>query len=82
MHKRVGGKYPKSRLQQARIKAGLTQEAAAELLDCSTRSVQRYEAGKKPPRWDVLNRMRACYMCEMSDLLPECVPPSRDERHG
>ena len=77
LHKRVVGKYPENRLQQARIKAGLTQEDAAELLDCSTRSGQRYETGKKFPGWDMLERMRICYMCEMADLLPDPLPSRR-----
>ena len=64
LHKRASGKYPENRLQQVRIKARFAKEDAAELLDCSTRSVQRYEPGKKLPGWDMLDRMHICYVCD------------------
>lgn len=47
------------RLKEARTQAGLTQQKAAELLNLSTRSYQRYEAetGKMEPSLETLVAM-------------------------
>ena len=66
--KKVSGAHPKSPLQQARIKAGLTQEYLAEILDCGTRSVQGYEAGRCDPPLAKLRKMMSLYECEFADL--------------
>ena len=68
---RVRGSHPESPLQQARIRAGVSQERAAEELDCDPRTIQRYEAGEQSPTQEVLLKMKACYDCEFSDLFPE-----------
>jgi len=46
---RVGGTHPSIPFQRLRVKAGLTQEKAAEKLSCGTRTLQRYEAGGATP---------------------------------
>ena len=43
---RVGGTHAGNPFQATRLKAGLSQEQATEQLDCSPRTIQRYEAGK------------------------------------
>ena len=43
---RVGGGHPENPLQQARIKAGVSQEEIAEELARDIRTIQRYEAGE------------------------------------
>lgn len=47
--------------QSARIGAGLTQEAAAEQLHVSPRSVQKYESGEQTPPPDIVARMAQTY---------------------
>ncbi len=61
--------------------AGLSQEKAAEALDCGTRSLQGYEAGRNEPPVSVLLKMTHLYQCEISELYPphrkqEESPPS------
>ena len=68
---RVGGGHPESPLQQARVRAGVSQEKAAEEVSCDPRTIQRYEAGEQFPTQEVLLKMKACYGCEFSDLFPE-----------
>ena len=46
---RVGGGHPENPLQQARIKAGVSQEEIAEELSRDPRTIQRYEAGEQFP---------------------------------
>lgn len=67
---RVGGRHPDNPLQQARIKAGVSQERIAEYLSCETRTIQRYEAGEQYPTQDTLLKMLDCYHCELADLFP------------
>ena len=50
------------------MKAGVTQEQAAEHLGCGTRTIQRYEAGETKPKMDRLCAMKECYSCEFADL--------------
>lgn len=73
---RVGGTHTGSPFQAARLKAGLSQEQASEQLDCSPRTIQRYEAGKTMPDYALLRRMMDCYQCEAADLfaLPDNKP--------
>lgn len=47
--------------QQARKARGLTQEAAAELLDISVRTLAGYETGERLPGDDTVERMAAVY---------------------
>lgn len=49
MTARVGGGHPENPLQQARIKAGVSQEKIAEELSRDIRTIQRYEAGEQFP---------------------------------
>lgn len=67
---RVGGTPPSIPFQRLRVKAGLTQEKAAEKLSCGTRTLQRYEAGEKEPPLKILRKMLTCYNCEIGDLIP------------
>lgn len=83
--KKVSGAHPKSPLQQARIKAGLTQEYLAEILDCGTRSVQGYEAGRCDPPLAKLRKMMSLYECEFADLYPDSAdakPPPSELANG
>ena len=66
----MGGGHPENPLQQARIKAGVSQEEIAEELARDIRTIQRYEAGEQFPDWNELLKMRALYSCEFADLFP------------
>lgn len=66
----IGGKHITSPLQQARIKAKMTQKEAAKVISCDVRTLQRYEAGTLFPTQDVLMRMKVCYSCRIADLFP------------
>ena len=68
---RIGGEHPENPLQQARIKAGVSQEKIAEILSCDTRTIQRYEAGEIFPNQNILLKMKITYACEIVDLFPE-----------
>jgi transcriptional regulator with XRE-family HTH domain len=68
---RVGGGHPENPLQQARIKAGVSQEKIAEELSRDIRTIQRYEAGEQFPDWNELLKMKVRYSCEFADLFPE-----------
>ena len=67
----MGGGHPENPLQQARIKAGVSQEKIAEELSRDIRTIQRYEAGEQFPDWNELLKMKARYSCEFADLFPE-----------
>lgn len=71
MTARVGGGHPENPLQQARIKAGVSQEKIAEELSRDIRTIQRYEAGEQFPDWNELLKMKVRYSCEFADLFPE-----------
>ena len=71
MTARVGGGHPENPLQQARIKAGVSQEKIAEELSRDIRTIQRYEAGEQFPDWNELFKMKVRYSCEFADLFPE-----------
>ena len=68
---RMGGGHPENPLQQARIKAGVSQEKIAEELSRDIRTIQRYEAGEQFPDWNELLKMKVRYSCEFADLFPE-----------
>ena len=71
MTARVGGGHPENPLQQARIKAGVSQEKIAEEFSRDIRTIQRYEAGEQFPDWNELLKMKVRYSCEFADLFPE-----------
>lgn len=71
MTARVGGGHPENPLQQARIKAGVSQEKIAEELFRDIRTIQRYKAGEQFPDWNELLKMKIRYSCEFADLFPE-----------
>lgn len=71
MTARVGGGHPENPLQQARIKAGVSQEKIAEELFRDIRTIQRYKAGEQFPDWNELLKMKVRYSCEFADLFPE-----------
>ena len=66
----MGGIHYENRLQQARVKSGVTQQEAAEALDCGVRTLQRYEAGRQFPTQDKLMIMAKEYRCDISALFP------------
>ena len=66
--RRVGGGHPENRLQQMRIKSGVTQEQAAEALACDVRTIQLYEAGEQSPTQEELVKMGEQYGCSVTDL--------------
>ena len=68
---RVGEGHPENPLQQARIKAGVSQEKIAEELSRDIRTIQRYKAGEQFPDWNELLKMKVRYSCEFADLFPE-----------
>lgn len=68
---RVCGGHLENPLQQARVKAGVTQYQIAEDLSSDVRTIQRYEAGEQFPNWSELLKMKLRYSCEFSDLFPE-----------
>lgn len=75
----VGGRQGENTFQRARVNAGLSQEKAAEALDCGTRSLQGYESGRNEPAVSVLLKMWRLYRCRISELYPpfrEQVEPS------
>lgn len=67
----TGGGHPENRLQQARIRSGVTLEQIAEALSCDTRTIQRDEAGEISPTQRALSVMKRCYGCQYADLFPE-----------
>ena len=71
MTARVGGGHPENPLQQARIKAGVSQGKIAEELSRDIRTIQRYEAGEQFPDWNELLKIKVRYSCEFADLFPE-----------
>ena len=80
----MGGRQTDSRLQRARLNAGLTQEQAAEAIACGTRTLQRYEKGERQPTLTQLQLMQMCYDCEIAELFPENAirPPRESEEDG
>ena len=68
--RRVGGGHNENPFQQARARAGLTQDQAAEQIGCELRSQRRYEAGKRLSRADMIQRMMRAFDCEFAILLP------------
>ena len=69
----MGKKFGENNLRLAREAAGLTQEQAAELLQCEPRSLRRYETGERLPRADVIQRMMLAYDCEFATLFPDNI---------
>ena len=67
MTARVGGGHPENPLQQARIKAGVSQEKIAEELSRDIRTIQRYEAGEQFPDWNELLKMKVRYSRRKKD---------------
>ena len=81
VNSKVRGAYRENPLQRFRIKAGLSQEKAAEALGCGTRSPQRYESGRSDPPIYILQRMTSVYNCGLLELCPESTKnkiPSRE----
>lgn len=60
----------------ARQKAGLTQEAAAERLGFSLRSLQAYESGETDPPFGRVIQMSLVYQCDLYDFV-QIHPPER-----
>ncbi len=67
--RKIGGGHPENRLQQMRVKSGITQEQAAEHFGFDVRTLQRYESGEKFPDMKCLVKMRKLYQCTGDELL-------------
>lgn len=81
VNSKARGAYCENPLQRFRIKAGLSQEKAAEALGCGTRTLQRYESGRTDPPIYILQRMTSLYNCGLLELCPESTKdkiPSRE----
>ena len=63
--------------REARQRAGLTQEEAAERLDLSLRSLQSYESGDTIPPFDRVIRMAQVYQCSLYELARLSWPEER-----
>ena len=70
MQNRVGGSHPESRLQEIRIKSGVSQAKAAERLGIDTRSFHDYEYGNTSLTLDKLIILREFFDCEAADFFP------------
>ena len=55
-------------LRHARDSVGLPQEELAELLDCSSRWVQKLEGPKSNPNWFTLLQLRALLGIDLCEL--------------
>lgn len=66
---RVGGGHPESLLQQARKRAKVSQTKACDNLLCSMRSLQRYEAGEREPKYSLIQKMALLYGCSCDALM-------------
>ncbi len=69
--RKAGGRHTENSLQRARMKAGITQEEAADAISCGTRTLQRYERGERQPNLAQLQKMQQCYNFEIADLFPD-----------
>lgn len=61
-------KKPQNSFREARQRASLTQEKAAERLDFSLRSLQAYESGDTIPPFDRAIQMAQVYQCSLYEL--------------
>lgn len=61
-------KKPQNLFREARQRASLTQEKAAERLDFSLRSLQAYESGDTIPPFDRAIQMAQVYQCSLYEL--------------
>ncbi len=66
--RKIGGGHPENRLQQMRVKSGITQEQAAEHFGFDVRTLQRYESGEKFPDMKCLVKMTKLYQCTAGEL--------------
>lgn len=73
---RIGGRHKGNPFQEARTRAGLTQDQAAKEIRCEPRTLRRYETGERIPRSDIVQPMMRVYDYKFSvlfttELLPE-----------
>lgn len=57
-------------LRAARLKAGLTQRAAAQASGVHVMNISKFETAKATPTLRVLYRLAAAYRVDVCDLLP------------
>lgn len=62
-------RFQSEKLQELRIKAGLSQTKLAEMLGCSGSAVSGWEQNKWLPTPDLLEKLPAALNCELKDLL-------------
>lgn len=64
-----------ARLEQARLRAGLSQLALAEAAGVAKRTVERFEAGQPGSTENLIRLLRALQLIEqLEGLLPEVTP--------
>ncbi|WP_126931532.1 helix-turn-helix transcriptional regulator [Streptomyces sp. NP10] len=63
------------RIAQHRRKAGLSQEQLADRIGVERRTIQRYEAGSRDPRFTDLLLIAAALEGNVEDLVCEVDPP-------
>ena len=66
--------------RMARMRAGITQQTAAECLGVTQEAISQWESGKTMPRGSMLPRVCQVYNCTLDELLePENEERSDDE---
>ena len=57
------------KLVELREKAGLSQTAVAEKLQCTPAAVSQYESGKREPNFETLIKLADIYGCTVNDFV-------------
>ena len=57
-----------TQIEARRERAGLTQQALAQLIGVTQGTVAKYEAGTRMPSWPVLRRLGSAFKCDPIDL--------------
>ena len=68
---RLGGAHAENPFQKARIKAGISQEKAADRLPCGLRTLQRYGVVETKLDTPTRRRMMDSQKCDAADLSPD-----------
>lgn len=66
-------------LREARLRAGLTQQALACLASVERTSLTHLERGRRVPTFAVARRLAAALGCDAADLWPEAFAATSDE---
>ena len=57
------------KLKEIRLRAGLTQEQLAELMNTEQSYISRWETGRNEPSFEVLRQLAAVLHCTTDELL-------------